>query len=214
MKQVTLQMKNRTERGRSASARLRKAGKLPAVFYGESGNHLLTVDMREFWLAYRQIAGRAALLELKLEDQEEPAYAIIQELQVDTVHDDYLHLDLKEVVRGQEMEADIPLHTIGTAHGVKNYGGVLEVNASDLRVRCRPRHLPEYITLDVSDLEIGKSIHLSEIAAPEGVSFLGDEDMVVVSCVGASDGSSGAEEGEEGEAEVAVAEGGESGSGE
>lgn len=209
MKQVTLTTKKRTERGRSSSARLRKAGRLPAVFYGDSGNTLLSVDTREFWLAYRQIAGRAALLELKLEDHDEPAYAIIQELQTDPVSDEYLHLDLKEIVRGQEMEADIPLHTIGIADGVKNYGGVLEVNASDLRVRCRPRHLPEYITLNVEDLEIGKSIHLSEVDAPEGVTFLGDPDMVVVSCVGASDGSSGAAEEEEGEEEAVVAEAGE-----
>ena len=111
------------------------------------------------------------------------------------------------------METDIPVQTRGTADGVKNYGGVLEISTSQLRVRCRPRDLPESIVVDVTELEIGKSIHLSEVEAPEGVTFLGDPDLVLIACVGASAGASGAEEeeeaveeGAEGEAAEATAE--------
>ena len=201
MKQITIQTEDRKETGRSANKSLRREGRIPAVFYGESGNRLLSLNDHDFGLKYRQIMGKAALIELKMGGgDEDTSFAIIQELQRNPRSDDFVHVDFKEIVRGQEMEASIPLNTMGVADGVKNYGGVLEVSASELRVRCRPRHLPEGIDLDVSSLEIGRSIHLSEVDAPEGVTFLDDPDMVVVSCVGASGGASGAEEEEEGEA--------------
>jgi large subunit ribosomal protein L25 len=199
MKQITLNTKPRTEMGRTASRHMRQAGIVPAVIYGESGTHHLTLDEHEFAMAYRKFSGTAALLELKMEGGD-AHYAIIQELQRNPRTDAFLHIDFKEIVRGQEMETDIPVQTRGTADGVKNYGGVLEVSATLLRVRCRPRDMPEAIVVDVTELEIGKSIHLSELEAPEGVTFLGDPDLVVVGCVGASAGASGAEE-EEAEAE-------------
>jgi large subunit ribosomal protein L25 len=136
-------------------------------------------------MAYRKIVGTAALIELSIEGEDETQFAIIQELQRNTRTDAYLHIDFKEIVRGQEMEADIPVHTFGNADGVKNYGGVLEVST------------------DVTELAIGKSIHLSEIEAPEGVTFLDDLELVVVACGGASGGASGAESEEEEVAEAA-----------
>jgi large subunit ribosomal protein L25 len=203
MKQITLNTKIRAEVGRSASRNSRQQGILPAVLYGESGLRNLTLNMHDFAMAYRKIAGSAALIELKTEGDSEPHYAIIQELQRNTRTDAFLHVDFKEIVRGKDMEADIPVRTRGVADGVRNYGGVLEVSSHTLRVRCRPRHLPEAIIIDVAALAIGKSIHLSEIAPPEGVTFLADPELVVVACVGASGGSGGVEATP---AEVAAAE--------
>jgi large subunit ribosomal protein L25 len=204
MKQITLTKKPRTELGRTASKHLRESGVVPAVIYGESGTANFGIDAHEFMMAHRKFADSAALIELKEEGKEDTTFAIIQELQRNPRTDAYVHIDFKEIVRGKEMEADIPVHAIGTAHGVKNFGGVLEVSTHALRVRCRPRVLPESIDVDVTALEIGKSIHLSEIEAPEGVTFLDDPDWVIVSCVGASGGSSGVsdEEAEAGEVPV------------
>jgi large subunit ribosomal protein L25 len=209
MKQITLTTKPRTEMGRTAAKHMRQSGIVPAVIYGESGVHHLTLDTHEFAMAYRNIAGTASLIELKMEGEKESHFAIIQELQRNPRTDEFVHIDFKEIVRGQEMEADIPVAARGTADGVKNYGGVLEISTSLLRVRCRPRDLPEAITVEVTELEIGKSIHLSEIEAPEGVTFLGDPDLVVVACVGASAGASGAEEEEAEEGAEVAAEGAE-----
>ena len=175
--------------GRTASKQLREEGTIPAVIYGESGSRNLAVDAHDFAMAYRVFSGSAALLELRDQTAEESTYAIIQELQRNTRTDAFLHIDFKEIVRGKDMEADIPVHTLGVAHGVRNYGGVLELSQQALRVRCRPRNLPEFIEINVTDLEIGKSIHLAEIEAPEGVTFLDEEDTVLVSCVGASSGA-------------------------
>lgn len=208
MKQITLNKKPRTEIGRTASRHLRQNGVVPGVIYGESGTHNLAVDAHEFMMAYRKISGSAALIELKEEGSEDSTFAIIQELQRNPRTDAFVHIDFKEIVRGKDMEAEIPVHTMGVAHGVKNFGGVLEVSASTLRVRCRPRNLPESIDIDVSDLEIGNSIHLSEITASEGVTFLEDEDLVLVSCVGASGGSSGVSDEEAAAGDVPVVAGG------
>ena len=209
MKQITLNVKKRTDLGRTASKHLRQGGVVPAIIYGESGHQNLAVDNHEFAMAYRKITGSAALIELQIEGDTESHYAIIQELQRNTRTDAFLHIDFKEIVRGKDMEADIPVHTRGTADGVRNYGGVLELGAHTLRVRCRPRNLPESITIDVTKLAIGKSIHLSELEAPEGVTFLDEPDLVVVGCVGASAGSSGVEEEEEPEVIGEEAEAGE-----
>jgi large subunit ribosomal protein L25 len=206
MKQITLNIKPREEIGRSANKNLRAGGTIPAVIYGESGNHKLSVDAHEFKMAYRNVVGSAVLIELNRGGDDESQFAIIQELQRNTRTDEFLHIDFKEIVRGQEMEADIPVHPVGTADGVKNYGGVLEVSAHTLRVRCRPRHLPESIEIDVRELAIGKVILLSEVTAPEGVTFLDDPETVVVGCVGSSGGASEAAHEAEEEAEEAAAD--------
>ncbi len=192
MKQVTLTILPRHATGRSANRALRKGGVIPAVIYGESGTRLMAVRTQEFKMAYRGFRGSATLLELKPEDGGEPVFAIIQELQRNPRTDAFLHIDFKEVVRGKPMEADIPVRTVGVAEGVRNYGGVLEINTHTLRVRCLPRHLPEAILIEVSHLTIGKSIHLAEVPPPEGVTFLADPHLVVVSCVGSSGGASAA----------------------
>ncbi len=206
MKQITLNTKARETKGRAANKHMRQAGTIPAVIYGESGNHTLSVDAHEFKMAYRNVIGSAVLIELKYEDEAESQYAIIQELQRNTRTDEFLHIDFKEIVRGQDMEADIPVHPVGTADGVRNYGGVLEISAHTLRVRCRPRHLPESIDVNVRELAIGRVILLSEVTAPEGVTFLDDPETVVVGCVGSSSGASDAaqDEGEEGAEAEAV----------
>jgi len=205
MKQITLKTAPReeAETGRTATRHMRQNGEIPAVIYGESGHRNLKLNAHEFMMAYRKLSGGAALIELKTDGEAEGMFAIIQDMQRNTQTDAFLHIDFKEIVRGKEMETDIPVHTLGTPDGVRNYGGVLEVSSHTLRVRCRPRNLPEYIEVEVSALEIGKSIHLSEISPPEGVTFLDDPDTVVAACVGASAGSSGLTEEE---AEAAMAE--------
>ena len=206
MKQVTLTAKTREGLGRTSSKKLRNSGSVPAVIYGESGTRHLTLDNHAFGLAWREIRGRAALVELKTEGEKESHFAIIQEAQRNPRTESFLHIDFKEIVRGKDMEAEIPVVTRGTPHGVRNYGGVLEVNHDHILVRCRPRNLPEFIEIDVTALEIGRSIHLNEVVAPEGVTFLDEDGIVVVSCVGASSGASRSVDDEEAAAEEEGAE--------
>ncbi len=190
MKQVRLNASVRTETGTAAAKRFRAAGKIPSVIYGESGVTHLAVDAHDFSMAWRDIAGRAALIELHHggdDGADESQFAIIQEAQRNPRTDGFEHIDFKEIVRGKPMEAEIPVITKGVCPGVKN-GGILEVHADTLTVRCRPRDLPESIPVDVTQLQIGRSIHVREITAPEGVEILTDGDEVAVACVGAHAG--------------------------
>lgn len=197
MKQVALNVKSRDAVGSTAVKRLRAAGQIPAVIYGESGVHPLQVDADAFSLAWRKIAGRAALLELHTDGAEESTFAIIKEYQRNPRNDRFEHIDLLEIVRGKEMEAEIPVQTVGSAYGVKNQQGVLEIHAHELAVRCRPRDLPEEIDVDVTAMKVGDSIKVGDLPAIEGVLLTNDKDIVVVSCVGASGGKSGNEDAEE-----------------
>lgn len=202
MKQVTLNVQTREAVGSATAKRLRSAGKVPAVIYGESGTQHLTVDSVQFSQAWRKIAGSAALIELHVDGQEESGFAVIKDFQRNPRSDAFQHVDFQEVVRGKDMEIEIPVHTKGAAYGVKNQQGVIEINAQELRVRCRPRHLPEFIEIDVTTLKVGDSIHVANLPAIENVTIVEDKDLVVVSCVGASGGSSGVEEEEATEPEV------------
>lgn len=203
MKQVKLVVETRDSQGSGAAKRLRNEGKLPAVFYGESGVRHLQLNHHDFAMAWRNIVGSAALIELRQSGNEEadPVFAIIKDVQRNARTDEFLHIDFLEIVRGREMEAEIPVKTRGVAHGVKNQGGVLAINLDTMNVRCRPRHLPEMILVDVTKLAIADSIHVRDLEAPEGVAFLDDPDLVVVACTGAS-GLGGGEEKEEGEEEA------------
>ncbi|MCD8482755.1 MAG: 50S ribosomal protein L25 [Verrucomicrobia bacterium] len=190
MKQISIQASKRENIGGSWAKRQRTDGLVPAVLYGENGVRHIQLNNRAFKTSWRSIGGRAALLELHIDGEAETTFAIIQDVQRDTRTDAFLHVDFKEIVRGKDMEADIPVVAKGTSNGVKNQGGVLEIATHTLSVRCRPRNLPEAIEIDVSALNVGESLHLRDITAPEGVTFLDDADLVVVACVGSSSGAS------------------------
>ena len=205
MKQVALNVKTREAIGSTAVKRLRNEGQIPAVLYGESGVHHLQVDGDAFFAAWRKMAGRAALLELHTDGADESTFAIIREYQRNARTDKFEHVDLLEVVRGKDMEANIPVATIGTSFGVKNQQGVIEIQTHELGVRCRPSALPEEIDVDVTAMKVGDSLRVEDLPAIEGVIFIDHADLVVVSCVGASGGKSGDEETEdEAEAEETV----------
>lgn len=194
MKLIKLNTKPREESGRSASSRLRKSGQIPAVIYGESGNHKLSLNAHDFMMAHREFANRAALIELAIEGHADGTFAVIQELQRNPRTDSFEHIDFKEVVRGREMETEVPVKAIGRADGVRNFGGVLEINHTMIAIRCRPRDLPECIEVDVTALGIGDSLHLSDLTMPEGVTLDDEPSLVVVSCVGSSGGAAEAAE--------------------
>ncbi len=183
MKQINLKVANRDLLGRGNTGRYRRSGKVPAVIYGESGCKNLLVDDKEFSIVAKQVIGKAALLEIHYEDGAESQFAVIKEVVRHPLSDKVLHIDFKEVVRGKPMSAIIPLHFTGEADGVKNGGGILDVLTHEVHVRCRPRDLPEFITVDVTNLQVGKAISVADLVLPEGVEINeANKAKFVVSC--------------------------------
>ena len=183
MKTYQLTVTPREGTGRSASRRLRKAEKIPAILYGkhtEAQN--LAVNAPEFIKLRKAISGRSALIELK-RDAGAFALAFLQEIQRDPITDKYLHLDLQEVKENEKMIISVAILVVGEAYGVKTEGGILETAAHRLRIRCLPKDLPDFIEVNVTELKVGGAIHVSELSPIAGVEYLDDKNQTVVLCV-------------------------------
>lgn len=183
MKKYQLTVTPREGTGRSASRRLRKADKVPAILYGKHTKpETLAINAPEFAKLLKEIAGRAALIELK-RDAGATALSFLQEVQRDPITDRYLHVDLQEVKENEKMVISVSVRVTGEAYGVKTEGGVLDIATKRLRIRTLPKDLPDFIEVDVSALKIGESIHVGELKKLPGVEFLDDPQQAVVLCV-------------------------------
>jgi large subunit ribosomal protein L25 len=184
MKKYQLTVSTREGTGRSASRRLRKSQKIPAILYGKHTKpETLAVAAPEFTKLLKEIAGRAALVELKRDQAGAAALSILQEIQRDPITDRYLHIDLQEVKENEKMVITVTVHTTGESTGVKNEGGILDIASYRLRIRCLPKDLPDFIEVDVTELAVGEAIHVSELKPIAGVEFLDDKNQAVVLCV-------------------------------
>ena len=182
--QLSLTVTPRTQTGRSASRRVRKANAIPAILYGKHTKpEKLSVDTPEFVRLLKVVSGRAVLIELQQSGKAEKALSFLQEIQRDPITDKYLHLDLQEVKADEKFEIRVPVMAVGEAFGVKNQSGVLEINAHLIRVRCLPKDLPELVNVDVSELKVGETIKVSELKPIPGVEFLESKGQPIVSCV-------------------------------
>src|ERR1043165_7578081 len=180
MKKYQLTVTNREGTGRSASRRLRKAEKIPAILYGKHTKpENLAVNGPEFVKLIKEISGRAALIELK-RDAGATALSFLQEIQRDPITDKYLHLDLQEVKENEKLVISVTVRVAGEAYGVKTEGGVLDTATKRLRIRALPKDLPDFIEVDVTELKMGEAIHVSEIKPIAGVEFLDDPQQAVV----------------------------------
>jgi large subunit ribosomal protein L25 len=162
--------------------KLRAAGQIPAVLYGAGREATsLCVKLTELEKVLRQVHGRTAFLSLEL-GEAEPALAVLRELQTDALGKRYLHLDLYEVKRDQSLQLEVTLDFEGEAAGTEQ-GGVIEIQTREITVEGTVLTIPEKLTVDLSALEVGDSIHVEQIALPEGVTLVTDATVAVASCV-------------------------------
>ncbi|MDR0679343.1 MAG: 50S ribosomal protein L25 [Puniceicoccales bacterium] len=183
MEKLGLVTEMRKDRRRGELRRARKAGRVPAVVYGESGNAALYVDGKELRVVLRRIAGGAAIVTLSMGEKKERS-VVLAEVQRDPIDDGVLHVDFHEVSMKKKMHAHIPVALIGQEEcvGVKAEGGVLEFLTHGLEVRCLPKDLPSGYVLDVSQLQVGQIVHVKDLKPLDGVEFLGSPDLVIAMC--------------------------------
>lgn len=182
--QFKLNVTARAQTGRSASRRLRKVNRVPAILYGKhTSPESLSVEGPEFIRLLKSVAGRAVLIELARADKAEKALSFLQEVQRDPITDKYLHIDLQEVKPDEKFEIRVAIRVSGESFGVKNQSGVLEINTQQVRVRCLPKDLPEAVVVDVTELKVGETIKISGLKAIAGVEFMDLKGQPIVSCV-------------------------------
>src|SRR4051812_17454403 len=179
-KQVKLTAERRTATGRSAVRKLKAAGSVPAVVYGSKDKpEALQVSKRDINALLSHAAGENILVELEIGGKRR--VALVQEVQHAPVGGAVLHIDFHAVSVDEVIQADVPLEPVGVANGVKNMGGLLEQNLRSLAIECLPRDLPDVLTVDVSALNIGDSIHVREIPLPAGVTTRIQPDLTAFS---------------------------------
>ncbi len=183
MKSVPLKAFPRAQTRRGKVKQLRSTGRVPAVIYGrQAAPQNLEISAREISDLIHVHLSENLLVDLSIEnDARAKRLALVQEVQHHPIDGKVVHVDFHEVAENEKVIVQVPVETVGEAAGVKNSGGILEHVLFKLRVRCLPKDLPEQITVDVTSLEIGKSIHIGEITAPPGVEILGDKNIPVVS---------------------------------
>ena len=182
MKSVALKAYPRSQVQRAEVTKLRAAGRVPATIYGrQAAPQNLEVVSEEIANLLNHSASENLLVDLTVEkDARSMRLALVQDVQHHPLSGKVIHVDFHEVAENELVTIFVPVETTGEPAGVKNGGGTLEHILHKLKVRCLPRDLPEQITLDVTALEIGKSIHLGEIVAPNGVQILGEKTRTVV----------------------------------
>ncbi len=182
MKSVALKAFPRTLTRRGGVKKLRAQGRIPAVIYGAKRTpESLELDQKEFENLTHHSVSENLLVDLSIGQDSQPArLVLLQEIQHNPLSGKVLHVDLHEVDPNEPVTIQVPLETEGEAVGVKQGGGILEHVVFKVRVRALPRNLPEFISVDVTNLEAGKSLHLGDLKAPEGVELLGDPAIPVI----------------------------------
>src|ERR1700730_15811771 len=169
-KQVKLKAEKRAEIGRAAARKLKARGIVPAVIYGAKDKpQPLQLSGRDINAMLSHASGENILVELEIDGEKSNRTALVQEVQHSPVGGEVLHVDFHAISMDEKIQAEVPLEALGIASGVKNFGGLLEQSLRSVAIECLPTDLPDRITVDVSALNIGDSIHVRDIKLPAGV---------------------------------------------
>jgi large subunit ribosomal protein L25 len=176
---IRLEVQEREQRGSRESRRLRKDGMIPGVLYGRGNKpHPICVRERELRRVLTGAHGLHAILDVVLEGQKSTHASILKDYQVDPLRGKIEHFDLQEVRLDQTIQTAVVVELVGESAGTKA-GGVLSQVSREIRVEALPLEVPERIELDVSEMEIGDTLRLSDLPAREGVAFLDDPETVL-----------------------------------
>jgi len=185
MQQIELEVSLRSEKGKGAARRIRREGKIPAVLYGrrmetfhltlrpEDLRKILTRGARENTLIGLKVDGPGAE---KISNQ----VVMLKDVQVHPLTQSYLHADFYAVSMDVKIEVEVPVHLTGKAEGTK-VGGILAQSLRELKIRCLPSDIPDSISVDVSPLKIGDSLHVRDIPPSDKYEILTDANFTLVS---------------------------------
>ncbi|MCY4647574.1 MAG: 50S ribosomal protein L25 [Gammaproteobacteria bacterium] len=175
---ASLQARRREKTGKGVARRLRRAGRIPAVVYGKDMEPIpLSLDEQEAVLLFESIPVANTVLQLDIGGGE-TLRTLVREIQTHPFRPDVIHVDFMHLRRGIAVELNVPISLSGTPAGTRS-GGRLDIAVHEAHVRCTPARIPESIHADISELEIGESLRLGDLALPEDVELLSGPDTLV-----------------------------------
>jgi large subunit ribosomal protein L25 len=169
-KKLDLIAEFRTDSGKGSSRRLRRAGKVPAIIYGAGREpRSLTFNHNDLLKATDHESFFSSILNVQV--GENVRAAILRDIQVHPSKHQIMHIDLQRVVENEKIHMEVPIHYLNEANcvGVKIGGGTVQRTRNEVEVICFPRDLPEYLEVDIQNLDVDDLLHLSDIKLPEGV---------------------------------------------
>jgi len=178
-----VEVEGREEFGKNAARRLRRAGRIPAVVYGAGGPAIpVAVDPKAILQILHSESGHNAIFTLEIRGKA-PARVMIRDWQTEPVDGHLLHVDLVRIARDTKLKLQVPIQVSGEPVGVKVQSGVFEFVLREVEVECLPDDIPERFVADVSGLELGKSIRVSDLPVDPKVKILTDPARVVAHVV-------------------------------
>ena len=179
MATASLSATRRTGTGKGVARTLRRDGNVPAVIYGHKREpQALAVAARDLEKLLEHISADNTVIELALEGGN--ARALIREIQRHPFKRQILHVDFQEVVAGEKMTVRVPIRLVGTPVGVRLGGGIIDHTLRELTISVDPASIPNHIDVDVNDLELGGSVHVSQVQVPAGVTVMDEPGAAVV----------------------------------
>ena len=178
-KEIIVKATQREGRGKNDSRRARRAGQVPVTIYGGEGEAVAALaPLSELAAILRSDSGRNTIFTMEV-DGVGAAEVMFIDRQIDPVRSRLVHADFKRLVKGEKIEATVPLRLVGEPVGVREHAGVLEQMVREVEVRCQPREIPEHIDVDVTNLGVHEVLHVSDIPLTEGVEILTEADTAI-----------------------------------
>lgn len=184
MTEMTLEASLREKTGKSHAAQLRREGELPGVVYGVKEPTSIKLNAREATKLVHAVHGSERLVALNVKDakgKDDVRQVLMKEVQTTAVGGIVLHIDFHEIDVSKTVHVAVEIRPLGKAAGEK-FGGILQTVSHEISIECLPAAIPDHIDVDVSPLEIGHSLHVSDVVLPEGLKTIGnpEETLFVV----------------------------------
>lgn len=180
---LTVKAEKREGRGKNDSRRMRREGKVPVVIYGGGTESVAAIaELKELAAILRTDSGVNTVFSLNVAN-EGAIDVIFQDRQIDSIHGRLVHADLRRFAKGEKIEMTVPIHLIGEAAGLVEEGAVLSQALREIKVLCEPANTPDSIDIDVSGLNVGDAVHVSDLQVGEGIEIHEAPETVVATII-------------------------------
>lgn len=180
---VIVKAEVRKDRGKNDARRLRAAGRVPLIVYGGGAETVAaSASIKDLAAILRSDSGQNTVFSLDVADAD-TSDVMFHDRQIDPLKGRLVHVDLRRLTKGEKIEVTVPIHLIGEAIGLKEEGAILNQQLREIKVLCEPSKIPEFLEIDVENLEMNESVHVSDLKVGKGIEIHETPETVVASIV-------------------------------